>query len=243
MHSHQEGVLRRNPKVTYDGFNCNGGKPPEANTSWSHVTNAWEWNDLKLNPGSISDWFPEEVKEALENNICIICGEKNCPYIKNNRDYQNLINSLKSGNVEEAKKVYRTKFAQLRKIHKAEVMKGLQKARDARNNGVCTVPYTGPIQHKRAIATPGVWSEWIELLNSFANETSPNVYTVSFNPSSNMESSFDVEIKYPEANGMKTINTMGPGSYTIKATGIGNTYIRVKSHSSPVTVTFEFPDK
>ena len=232
-----------NNKVTYDGFNCNGGKPPEANTSWSHVTNAWECNDLKLNPGSISDWFPEEVKEALENNICIICGEKNCPYIKNSRDYQNLINSLKSGNVEEAKKVYRTKFAPLRRINKAEVMKGLQKARDARNNGVCTVPYIGPIQHKRVIAAPGVWSEWIELLNSFANENSPNVYTVNFNPSSNMESSFDVEIKYPEHSGMKTINTMGPGSYTIKATGIGNTYIRVKSHSNPVTVPFEFPEK
>lgn len=144
------------------------------------------------------------MKEALENNICIICGEKNCPYIKNKRDYQNLINPLKSGNLEEAKKVYRTKCSPLRRIHKAEVMKGLQKAREARNSGVCTAPYTGPIQHKRAIATPGLWSEWIELLNSIANESSPNVYTVNFNPSSNLELSFDVEIKYPEANGVNT---------------------------------------
>ena len=230
-----------NNKVSYDGFNCNDGKPPEANTSWSHVTNAWEWNDLKLNSGSVPDSFPEEVKEALENNICIICGEKNCPYIRNNRDYQKLINALKSGDSKEAMKVYRTKFAQLRGIHKAEVMKGLQKARDARNNSTCTVPYTGPMQSRRVIATPGIWSESIELLGSTGSEQNPHVYTVNFKPTSNMESSFDVEIKYPEANAMRIINTIGPGSYTIKATGGGSAYIRVKSHSVPITVTFDFP--
>lgn len=90
-------------------------------------------------------------------------------------------------------------------------------------------------------ATPGVWSESIELLGSTGSEQNPHVYTVNFNPTSNMESSFDVEIKYPEANAMKTINTIGPGSYTIKATGGGSAYIHVKSHSVPVTVTFDFP--
>lgn len=106
-----------------------------------------------------------------------------------------------------------------------------------------TVPYSGPIQHKRVIAAPGVWSESIDLLGSTGSEQYPDVYTVNFNPSSNMESSFDVEISYPEANGMKTINTMGPGSYTIKATGVGSAYVRVKSHSNPVAVTFDFPQK
>lgn len=229
--------------VAYDAFNCNNRVPPEPNTHWNDESNAWEWNDLQINPDSIPDGLSPEVKEALANNICLICGKKNCPYIKNDKGYQQLIAALKQGDKTAATRIYLTKFGQRRKMNKAVVERGLQKAKDARNNSACTVPYTGPIQHKRAIAAPGVWSEWIELLNSFANEGAPNVYSVSFNPSSNMESSFDVEIKYPEANGMKTINTMGPGSYTIKATGIGNTYIRVKSHSNPVAVTFEFPKK
>ncbi|EJD0490288.1 hypothetical protein M0245_004897 [Salmonella enterica] len=230
--------------VTYDAFDCNSGKPHEPNTHWDHSSNSWEWNDLKLNPGSVPDSLPEEVKEALANNICIICGKKNCPYIKNNKDYQKLTDALKNGNTGEARKIYMTKFGQRRGQSKAVVMEGLQKARNARKNGACTVPYTGPIQHKRAIAMPGVWSEPVELAGSAtANNEYPDVYTVNFNPSSNMESSFDVEIKYPEANGMKVINTIGPGSYTIKATGAGNSYIRVKSHSVPVTVTFEFPKK
>lgn len=106
-----------------------------------------------------------------------------------------------------------------------------------------TTSYSGPIQQKRAIAMPGVWSESVGLLSSFANEKSPDVYTVNFNTSSNLESSFNVEISYPETNGMRVINTMGPGSYTIKATGLGQASVRVKSHSVPVAVTFDFPQK
>lgn len=104
-----------------------------------------------------------------------------------------------------------------------------------------TPPYTGPMQTRRVIATPGLWSEPVEIPGSTASVGNPYVYTINFNPSSNLESSFDVEIKYPEANGVKTINTMGPGSYTIKSTGAGNSYVRVKSHSVPVTVNIDFP--
>lgn len=235
------GVNLHNAKVNYDGFDCNGGKPPEPNTTWNHVTNAWEWNDLNTNTSTGADFLPAEAKEALDNNICLMCGKKNCPYIREYSPYKQLREALNKGDKALAKRIYWNAFGGLRKVRMADVKAGLQKARDARNSSVCTVPYTGPIQHKRAIATPGVWSEWIELLGSTGSEQNPHVYTVNFNPTSNMESSFDVEIKYTESHGVKTINTMGPGSYTIKATGGGNAYIRVKSHSVPVTVTFDYP--
>ncbi|MBL0876434.1 hypothetical protein HLB02_23980 [Serratia nevei] len=226
--------------VTYDAFDCNSGKPHEPNTHWDPNTSAWEWDDLSLSSGSVPDSFPEEVKEALENNICIICGKKNCPYIKNNKDYKELIGALKKGNSGEARKIYMTKFAQRRGQSKGAVIQGLQAARDARKkDGKCGGSQS--FQSRRVIATPGIWSEWTEITGGTGSEQRPLVQTINFNTSSNLESSFDVEIKYPESNGMKTINTIGPGSYQIKATGGGNSYIRVKSHSVPVTVTIDFP--
>lgn len=51
------------------------------------------------------------------------------------------------------------------------------------------------------------------------------------------------EINYPETNGMRVINTMGAGSYTIKATGLGQFSVRLKSYSVPVAVTLDFPKK
>ncbi len=64
---------------------------------------------------------------------------------------------------------------------------------------------------------------------------------MNFNLSSNLESSFDVEIKYPTSSGVKVVNTMGLGAYLIEATGGGASFIRVKSHSIPVAVTFDYP--
>ncbi|HHQ6723559.1 TPA: hypothetical protein ACSTNG_003371 [Serratia fonticola] len=125
--------------VTYDAFDCNGGNPHEPNTHWDPKTSAWEWDDLKLNPGSVPDSFPQEVKEALENNICIICGKKNCPYIKNNKDYQKLTDELKKGDAGEARKIYMTKFAQRRGQSKGVVMEGLQKSREAKKRTVDVV--------------------------------------------------------------------------------------------------------
>lgn len=54
-----------------------------------------------------------------------------------------------------------------------------------------------------------------------------------------MESSFDIEVRYPEHDQMKTIKSMGPGSVPI--TGGGIVFARVKYHSVPVTVTVGFP--
>lgn len=68
--------------VTYDAFNCNSGKPHEPNTHWDASTNAWEWNDLKVNTGSTPGIFSDDVKEALENNICLICGKKTVHILK-----------------------------------------------------------------------------------------------------------------------------------------------------------------
>ncbi|EKH8692493.1 hypothetical protein WD174_004477 [Salmonella enterica] len=148
--------------VTYDAFDCNSGKPHEPNTHWDPNTSAWEWDDLSLSSGSVPDSFPEEVKEALENNICIICGKKNCPYIKNNKDYKELIGALKKGNSGEARKIYMTKFAQRRGQSKGAVIQGLQAARDERKkDGKCGGSQS--FQSRRVIATPGIWSEWTEI--------------------------------------------------------------------------------
>lgn len=229
--------------VTYDAFNCNSGKPHEPNTHWDASTNAWEWNDLKVNTGSTPGIFSDDVKEALENNICLICGKKNCPYIKNSKDYQKLTDAIKRGDTAQAKKIYVTRFAQLKGQSAGAVNLGLQKAREARKNGSCSGTYNGAFDSKRIIAVPGGWSEWTELEGFNGSLEHPQPSTINFSPSSNMESSFDVEIKYPEHDKMKTVTTMGPGSYSFTATGAGVSYVRVKSHSAPVTVTVDFPKR
>lgn len=88
----------------------------------------------------------------------------------------------------------------------------------------------------------GTW-EWVELEGFNGSLQHPQPSTINFSPSSNTESSFDVEVKYPEYNQMKTIRTMGPGSFSLTATGAGNSYARVRSHSVPVTVTLDFPKR
>lgn len=222
--------------VTYDAFDCNSGNPHEPNTHWDPKTRAWEWDDLKLNPGSVPDSFPQEVKEALENNICIICGKKNCPYIKNNKDYQKLTDALKKGDAGEARKIYMTKFAQRRGQSKGVVMEGLQKSREAKKrDGRCGG--SKPFQSKGVNLIPGIWSGWMDLAAVSGNDA----YTASFDHTSNSQSSFDVQIQYPTANGIETINTIGPGSQFIKTSGIGTPRIRFKTHSVPISVRVDYP--
>lgn len=55
---------------------------------------------------------------------------------------------------------------------------------------------------------------------------------IHFNTISQAPSSFDVQIEYASSSQMKSVNTMGPGSYQITDNdGAGTDRIRFKSHS------------
>ena len=229
-------------KMSYDPYSCNNGIPHVPDTYWSPNSKSWELNGIGFNTDLAPNSMSAEVKEALKNNICIICGEKNCPYISENKTYKELRDAINSGDKAKAHKIYAVNYAQFKSTKKSTLELAISKANAARlRQSPCG--YSGPLQSKRALATPGQWSEWGELLTSFPNEitNTPHAYTVSFGLSSNLESSFDVEIKYPTSSGVKTIKTMGPGAYLIEATGSGASFIRVKSHSVPVAVSFDYP--
>ncbi|MGO2335270.1 colicin Z family toxin [Providencia sp.] len=203
-------------------LSCNSGIPHEPDTHWDSGSKSWEFNGVRVNTDLAPNSLSSEVKEALKNNICIVCGEKNCPYIKDNKNYKELIDSINRGDKAEANKIYTKHYAQFRNTKKSTLEDRNNKAKTARaRQGACG--YSGPFQSKKALATPGQWSEWTELFTSFPNEITKtsDTYTVNFNLSSNLESSFDVEIKYPTSSGVKVVNTMGLGAYLIEATGGG----------------------
>ncbi|WP_422732355.1 colicin Z family toxin [Leclercia pneumoniae] len=236
-----------NLNVNYDVFNCNEGVPPEPGLSWNMMTGTWEWDSLKISANSIPDKLPQEIKDALENNICVVCGKKNCPYITQDQDYKKLTDALKKGDKTLANSIYRIKFAQFHNGKEARINETMKKIRSNKaGGGVFCQPrtsYNGPFESRRVIAVPGAWSEWVELEGFNGSLQHPQPSTINFSPSSNTESSFDVEVKYPEYNQIKTIRTMGPGSFSLTATGAGNSYARVRSHSVPVTVTLDFPKR
>ena len=226
-------------KINYDPFNCNNGIPFEPNTHWVPRNKAWELNDFSINSDFIPDSIPSHLKEALKNNICIVCGEKNCPYLKN-KSYQELMKAINSGDKHAAHKAYVQRFQHYEKMQKGLIETSLKKARAARERqGPCGS--SGPFQSRALIAIPGKWSKWDNLIASQANQQNTHAYTVNFNISSNLESSFDVQIRYPVSNGIKTINTIGPGSYFIEASSAGYSSIRVKSHSIPITIRIDYP--
>ncbi|MEY1577683.1 colicin Z family toxin [Providencia manganoxydans] len=232
--------MKRHPiRPSYDPYNCNSGIPHIPDTHWDPHSKAWEFNDVQVNHDFIPASLPPEVKNALKNNICLVCGEKNCPYLKE-KDFQELIKAINSGDKTGALRVYNQRFAQFRNMKKSIIIASLDRARVARERqGPCG--YSGPIQSTGIIAMPGIWSAWNNLLASTGSNTNSYAYTINFNTSSNLESSFDVQIKYPVADGIKTIDTVGPGSYFIEATGAGFSSIRIKSHSVPITVRIEYP--
>lgn len=81
---------------------------------------------------------------------------------------------------------------------------------------------------KQAYAPPLTWGPWVDLGESVGR----NVYTVNFDTESDAPSSFDVQIEYAGSDGMKSIKTMGPGSYQITDNyGAGKDRARFKSHS------------
>lgn len=177
----------------------------------------------------------------------MICGKKNCPYITQSKDYKEFTDALKKGDKKLASKLFKVKFAMFHNGKEALINKTMNKIKSNKSGGgVFCQPrtsYNGPFESRRVIAVPGAWCEWVELEGFNGSLQHPQPSTINFSPSSNTESSFDVEVKYPEYNQMKTIRTMGPGSFSLTATGAGNSYARVRSHSVPVTVTLDFPKR
>ena len=136
-------------------------------------------------------------------------------------------------------------FAKFHNGKEARIRETMYRIRNNKSGGgvFCQsrTSYNGPIDSRRVIATPVIWSEWIDLEGFNGSLQHPQSSTISFSTSSNLESSFDVELRYPEHDQMKTIRTMGPGSYSFIATGAGKSSARVRSHSVPVTITLDFP--
>lgn len=228
--------------VGYDAFDYNDGIPPAPDTQWNSDTHAWEWTDIRVSPALIPVSFPAEVKEALANNICIICGAKNCPYIRNTIAYQQLFEALKKRDINKAKKIYAIKFSHLRKTNKPAVDSGLQKANEARKGvrlqPALLFPGGATLQVRQVWAPPFFWGPWVKL----ATQLSGGSYTISFDTISQAPSSFDVQIEYATGKRIERINTMGPGSYQIRseAGSVGVDRVRFKSHSLGQIIRVEF---
>ncbi|MCC8459303.1 colicin Z C-terminal domain-related protein [Photorhabdus aegyptia] len=91
---------------------------------------------------------------------------------------------------------------------------------------------------RQAWAPPLTWGPWADLLEHAGG---PHPYTVSFDTISQAPSSFDVEIAYAANSGIRSVRTMGPGSYTIQGNdGAGVDRIRFKSHSQGQIITVEY---
>lgn len=208
-------------EVKYDPYNYNGGVPPEAGVVWQN--GAWEWEDTMTVTAVPIPSLEDDIKECITSNICLICGKKNCPYIQNDKNYQALLDACRKGDSANARKIYLQRFAPFRSMFSGERNKGLKKERDIKNN-------IGKNHSKSAQgwAPPLTWGPWVDL----ASHQGQDVYTISFDSESQAPSSFDVQIEYAESSQMKSVNTMGPGSYQVTDNdGAGTDRIRFKSHS------------
>lgn len=123
--------------VGYDPYSWNNGVAPEPGLAWDG--GGWGWPTTGVDSGDIMTvWpagdnsIPGQTKELLENNICLRCGQKNCPYIKNGKDYKELRSALNKGNVSLAKKVYKTRFAQFGGMNKGTYKEALEKQKEAK---------------------------------------------------------------------------------------------------------------
>lgn len=61
----------------------------------------------------------------------LLCGQKNCPYIKDGKDYKELRKATQSGNMGLAKKIYLQRFAQFRGSMRGTLAESLKKDREA----------------------------------------------------------------------------------------------------------------
>ncbi|CAI1202654.1 colicin-like pore-forming protein [Serratia fonticola] len=123
--------------VGYDPYSWNNGVAPEPRLAWDG--GAWGWPTTGIDSGDLMIVWPagdnsvsDQTKELLDNNICLRCGQKNCPYIKNGKDYKELRSALSKGNMPLAKKVYMTRFAQFGGKNKGTFKEALKKQKEAK---------------------------------------------------------------------------------------------------------------
>lgn len=123
--------------VGYDPYSWNNGVAPEPGLAWDG--GAWGWPTTGIDSGDLMTVWPagdnsvsDQTKELLDNNICLRCGQKNCPYIKNGKDYKELRSALSKGNMPLAKKVYMTRFSQFGGMNKGIFKEALKKQKEAK---------------------------------------------------------------------------------------------------------------
>lgn len=123
--------------VGYDPYSWNNGIAPEPGLAWDG--GAWGWPTTGIDSGDLMIVWPagdnsvsDQTKELLGNDICLRCGQKNCPYIKNGKDYKELRSALSKGNMRLAKKVYMTRFAQFGGMNKGTFKEALKKQKEAK---------------------------------------------------------------------------------------------------------------
>lgn len=218
--------------VNYDVFNCNNGIAPQSGMLWNKDFGTWEWDDLNINSDSIPDNLPQEIKDAIANNICVVCGKKNCPYIREDKGYQQFIDALKKGDKKTATNIYKTKFAAIHNGKEARIAETMNRMRATKAaGGAMCQPSGGGQNHSESTqgwAPPLTWGPWVDL----ASHAGSDAYTVGFDTESQAPSSFSVQIEYATNSEMKRVDTIGPGSYQIKDNnGAGTDRIRFKSHS------------
>lgn len=127
------------PVVGYDQYNYNNGVPPAAGLAWDG--GAWGWPTYDSGTGDTMVLWPatdnsvsDTVKKLVEDDICMRCGQKNCPYIKDGKDYKELRSALRKNDLPLAKKIYVQRFSQFSKRNEAVFKKEIQKREEASIN-------------------------------------------------------------------------------------------------------------
>lgn len=132
-------MKKHSSTINYDPYRYNGGIAPEAGLVWSGES--WGWPTTGISIGGAEEtlvvWptgdtsLSEETKDLLDNDICLVCGKKNCPYIKTEKSYQLLRDAIRAGDMKTAKKIHMTKFAQFSGMNRANFADALKKKREA----------------------------------------------------------------------------------------------------------------
>lgn len=126
------------PVVGYDSYDYNNGNPPAAGLVWSGESWGWPVYDTGNGGDTMVLWpstdnsVPDTVKEAVDSDICLRCGQKNCPYIKDGKDYKDLRNALRNNNMSAAKRIYLQRFAQFSGTSNGRIKEAIQKKKEAR---------------------------------------------------------------------------------------------------------------
>lgn len=125
------------PVVGFDSYNFNNGVPPRAGMTWSGES--WGWPTYDTGSGDTMVLWPstdnlvsDTVKEAINSDICLRCGQKNCPYIKDGKDYKELRKALRNNDMKAARGIYVQRFAQFSKMNNGIITAAIQKRNEER---------------------------------------------------------------------------------------------------------------